>query len=182
MTRLSVFLASCALAVAPSVGAQATDYVPSQRLPDGRELVAVYIGATSCGPCNRPEVKSAVRAMKSLLAAQAKQRNMALAVIGVAEDWDVKRGAEFLEPLGAFDQVVIGGNWANVAVEQFILRDSLAEMAMPQVVVLERTVKAGQRVTVSEPHVLRRIIGGTAIPAWVAAGAPVESHDAGKPH
>lgn len=162
------------LLLAPSDGAaQSSDYVPSNRLPEGREIVAVYIGSTSCGPCQTPEVKSAIRAMKPLLAAQAAQRGVALSVIGVADDWDLKSGARFLEPLGAFDQVVIGGNWTNLGIEHFILRDTLTEMSMPQVVVVERTVSLGKRIAVSEPRVLRRIRGGEDIPAWVAAGAPI---------
>ena len=181
MRRISHALALCALLLARPVGAQAGDYVPSWRLREGPELVAIYVGATSCGPCLLPEVKRAVRAMKPLLAAQAKQRGAALSVIGAAQDWDVKQGATFLEPLGAFDQVVIGGNWTNIAVEQFILRDSLAEMVMPQVVLIERTVRLGKRVTVSEPRVLRRILGSADIPAWVAAGAPIAVVEGRKP-
>ncbi len=181
MHRFSPALALCVLVLPQPVAAQAADYTPSQRLTEGRELVAIYIGSTDCGPCLSPEVKGAVRAMKPLLAAQAKQRGVAFTVIGAAQDWDLKRGAAFLEPLGAFDQVVIGGNWTNIAVEQFILRDSLAEMAMPQVVLIERTVNVGGRVTVSEPRVLRRISGGAEIPAWVAAGAPIASLDDKKP-
>lgn len=174
MRRLSPVLALGALLVSAPLGAQAADYVPSHRLPEGRELVVVYIGSTSCGPCLRPEVKNAVRSMKSLLAAQARQRGAALTVIGAAQDWDLKQGASFLEPLGAFDQVVIGGNWTNLAVEQFVLRDSVSEMAMPQVVVIERTVQVGSRLVVTAPRVLRRITGGTEIPAWVTAGAPID--------
>lgn len=172
MTRIGSMLAVCVLLASHSAAAQAVDYQPAQRLSEGPELVAIYIGSSDCAACHWPQVENAVRAMKPLLAAQAKHRGMALSVIGVAQDWDLKRGAAFLEPLGAFDQVVIGGNWTNIAVEQFILRDSLAELAMPQIVVLERTVQLGKRVTVSEPQVVRRIIGGADIPAWVAAGAP----------
>lgn len=181
MRRFSLALVLFCLFVPQLVGAQVGDYVPSQRLAQGRELVAIYIGSTDCGPCQWPQVKNAVRVMKSLLATQAKQRGIALTVIGAAQDWDVKRGAAFLEPLGAFDQVVIGGNWTNLAVEQFVLRDSLAEMAMPQVVLMERTVGAGTRVTVSEPRLLRRITGGADIPAWVAAGAPMTALEDKKP-
>jgi hypothetical protein len=152
MRRLSPVLAFSLLLVSRGVGAQAADYVPLQRLPEGRELVAIYIGSTDCGPCQLPELKNAVRAMKPLLAAQAKQRGLALTVIGAAQDWDLKRGAAFLEPLGAFDQIVIGGNWTNIAVEQFVLRDSLAEMAIPQVVLIERTVQVSNRVTVVRPR------------------------------
>jgi hypothetical protein len=158
----------------PSAGsAQLPDYVPSQRLPKGRELVAVYIGSTDCGPCNLPQVKHAIRAMKPLLANQAKQLGMAFTAIGSTQDWDLRQGAAFFDSLGAFDQLVIGSNWTNLAVEHFILRDSLAIMGMPQVVVVERTVQLGSRVSISEPRLVRRIVGGTDIPAWVAAGAPV---------
>ena len=181
MRRINLVLALCVILAARSAGAQTGDYVPSQRLQAGRELVAIYFGSTDCGPCQLPEVKGAIRAMKPLLAAQAKQRREAITVIGVAQDWDLTRGATFLEPLGAFDQIVIGGNWTNVAVEQFVLRDSLTEMAMPQVIVLERTVNVGKRITVSEPRVLRRIVGGAEIPAWVATGAPIAAVEEKKP-
>jgi hypothetical protein len=181
MRRFSPAVALSILLVSTALGAQAPDYAPSHRLTDGLELVAIYIGSTDCGPCQLPEVKNAVRAMKSLLAAQAKQRGIALTAIGVAQDWDVKQGAAFLEPLGAFDQVVIGGNWTNIAVEQFVLRDSVAEMAMPQIVLVERTVQLGTRVSVSAPRVLRRISGAKDIPAWVAAGAPISALEDKKP-
>lgn len=115
--------------------------------------------------------------MKPLLAAQARQHGVALSVIGIADDWDLTSGARFLEPLGAFDQVVIGGNWTNLGIEHFILRDTLTEMSMPQVVVVERTVALGKGITVSEPRVLRRISGGEGIPVWVAAGAPIGLRD-----
>jgi hypothetical protein len=151
--------------------AQSSDYTPSHRLAEGRQIVAVYIGSTDCGPCQWPQVKEAVRKMKSLVAAQAAARGMTFRALGVAQDWDLKAGATFLEPLGAFDQVAIGDNWTNIGVEQYVLRDPVAEMAMPQIVILERTIKLGKRVTVTEPHVLKRIVGGEAIPAWVAAGA-----------
>lgn len=180
MRRIVCAIALSALALSRPAGAQAAEYAPSHRLVAGRELVAVYIGSTDCGPCQWPQVKSAVRAMKPLLAAQARRHRMSFTAIGAAQDWDVAQGAAFLEPLGAFDQIVIGGNWTNLAVEQFVLRDSLTEMVMPQVVLMERTVQLGQRVTVSGPRVLRRITGGADIPAWVAAGAPIAAADTGK--
>lgn len=181
MREFTRALVLCVALVSRPAGAQAVDYAPSHQLPEGREVVAVYVGATSCGPCQLPAVKSAVRAMKPLLAAQARQHGAAFSVIGVAQDWDLNQGTTFLSPLGAFDQMVLGGNWTNIAVEQFMLRDSLAEMAMPQVVVFERTVQLGRRITVSEPRVLKRITGGDQIPAWVAAGASIALSEEKKP-
>jgi len=51
MRRISPVLALCVLLASRPVGAQATEYVPSQRLQEGRELVAIYLGSTYCGPC-----------------------------------------------------------------------------------------------------------------------------------
>ena len=151
-----------------------SSYVPATELPQGREIVAVYIGATTCAPCMSPEVKSAVQRMKGLMAAQAKQTGAAFSIIGASTDWSVTAGAAFLEPNGPFDQIVVGGNWTNLAVERFIWQDSTSRSGMPQVVVYERTVVPGARgIKFSEPRLLRRIVGGDSIPAWVAAGAPI---------
>jgi hypothetical protein len=73
-----------ALAVTSALGAQRSAYTPSTELPHGREIVALYIGAHSCGPCHAPEVKDAVRKMKLLAAEQAKKSGAAFSVMGVA--------------------------------------------------------------------------------------------------
>ena len=180
MRRATLAIALFGLFIVRPVGAQAAEYAPSHRLSPGRELVAVYIGSTDCGPCQFPQVKRAVRDMKPLLASQARRRRMAFTAIGATQDWDLQQGAAFFDSLGAFDQLVIGGNWTNLAVEQFMLRDSLAELVIPQIVLLERTIQLDKRVSVSEPRVLRRITGGKEIPEWVGAGAPI-ADEQGKP-
>jgi hypothetical protein len=115
--------------------------------------------------------------MKTLLAAQAKQRGAAFSVVGVSTDWGVKEGAAFLEPNGPFDQIVVGGNWTNLGVERYVWSDSTRRPAMPQVLVFERTVKPGGRITFSEARLLRQVVDGKEIPAWVAAGAPITGHE-----
>lgn len=154
--------------------AQESGYVPSYKLPRGREIVAVYFGASTCGPCLLPSVKDAVRAMKPLLDGQAKQAHAAFSVIGVSTDWQTAKGSEFLAPLGLFDQVVVGGNWMNLAVEHLVWRDPKGSPALPQVLVFDRTVNPeGRTITFSEPNLLRRVTGSDSIVAWVAAGAPI---------
>jgi len=155
------------------LGAQQPAYVPSQKLPHGKEIVAVYLGAQSCGPCHAPEVKDAVRRMKTLVAAHAVKAGAAFSVVGVANDWDQTLAATFLADVAPFDQVVLGGNWTNVAIEHFVWRDPSGNPAMPQILILERTVTPGTRITFSEPRVLRRLVGADEIPAWVAKGAPI---------
>ena len=159
--------------VSGSLAAQQATYVPSQELPNGKEIVAVYLGANSCGPCHTPAVKDAVIHMKELIRLQAQKSGAAFSVIGVANDWDQSLAAAFLAPVGPFDQVALGGNWTNIAVEHLVWRDPKGNPAMPQILIIERTVSTGARITFSEPRVLRRVIGGDSIPAWVAKGAPI---------
>jgi hypothetical protein len=119
-------------------------------------------------------VKSAVRRMKTLVADQAKKSGAAFSTIGVANDWQTTVAGKFLEDVGPFDQLVLGGNWTNLAIEQFIWRDAKASAALPMIVVFERTVSMEQRaVAISEPRLLRRLSGAKEIPEWVAAGAPI---------
>ena len=172
------WLAILALAIAASgtpLVAQQPPYVPSSTLPNGRQIVAMYFGARDCGPCLVPEVKNAIRNMKLLLSEQAKASGAAFAAIGVANDWSVPVAAAFLEEVGPFDQVVLGGNWTNVAIERFVWRDSTGVPEMPQVLVFERTVTPTDRgIVFSDWRLLRRVKGMTEIPEWVKAGAPVD--------
>ena len=160
------------LVLAGSLRAQ-TAYVPATELPNGREIVVVYIGASTCGPCKSPPVKEAVQRMKTLLAAQAKEHGAAFSVVGVSTDWGVAEGAAFLEPNGPFDQIVVGGNWANLGVEQYLWRDNKRRPVEPQILVFERTVKQGDRMTFSDLRLLRQVTAGKDIPEWVRAGAPI---------
>jgi hypothetical protein len=171
--RVSLRVAVMLAAGVAGLDAQQAAYVPAQKLPNGKEIVAIYFGAENCGACHSPAVKEAVRQMKSLVAAQARKANAAFSVVGVANDWDQAVATKFLADVAPFDQVVIGGNWTNVAIERFVWSDSTGNPAMPQILVVERTVKPGARITISEPRVLRRLVGSDAIPEWVGKGAPI---------
>lgn len=61
-----------------------------------------------------------LHAMKNLVAAQAKQSGAAFSAVGVSNDWDLKEAPTFITTAGNFDQVVLGGNFANLAIEQFV--------------------------------------------------------------
>lgn len=173
MRRLySVVLSSCLFVSALS--AQAAPYVPSTDLPNGRQILAIYLGANSCGPCHNPAVKEAVHAMKVLVATQARNTGASFAAIGVANDWDPREAASFLADSGPFDQLVLGGNFTNLAFEQFVWRDPNGKAAMPQIVIVQRTVKPGSTaISISESRILRRILGIEEIAAWVKQGTPI---------
>lgn len=170
----NLFGAIAVTILASTAQAQAAGYVPSTVLPNGRQIVAVYIGAQSCSACHFAPVKEAIESMKTLVAAQARQSGASFAAIGVANDWDVKEAADFIATNGQFDQLVLGGNFTNLAIEQFVWRDPNGIATMPQILIIERTVKTGaQKIEISELKILRRLNGSEEIPAWVKLGAPI---------
>ena len=168
-------IAAAGLLLLPTLSvAQAPAYKPSYELPHGRQIVAIYVGASDCGPCRRDSLKAAIRAMKPALAKQAGAAGASFAAIGVSLDWEVKNALTFLEPLGEFDEVVLGNNWVNSAAIRYVWPDTTRAPGIPQVILLERTVNpSSDRIEFGPEHILGRIINAAAIESWVARGAPI---------
>lgn len=155
--------------------AQDTTYAPSRALVDGKQIVAVYFGGSWCSPCRRPEMKSAIRRMKPLVAAQAKAQGASFSAMVVVFDSTLKSGLDFIEPLGAFDEYSIGPDFVSLPAQYYMWGVLPPEPAVPQVLVFERTVHAQppKPVTFGALHVLKRI-GGDSIPVWVRDGAKID--------
>ncbi|MGI9174713.1 MAG: TlpA family protein disulfide reductase [Rhodothermales bacterium] len=172
-----------ALSLALALPATAQDYLPAyERDPhfnigSGTELVLVYFGGSTCGPCQADEFKAALDRAKVLLAERAEQEGKAFAAIGVAVDQSVEDGLAFLNASGRFDELAVGRNWFNSASLAHLWRpEGLAKrrVGLPSVVVFEREMSMGKNITASEPRYLVELGGGVAIPEWVEAGAPLE--------
>ncbi|MFK7972025.1 MAG: TlpA family protein disulfide reductase [Bacteroidia bacterium] len=154
--------------------AQEPSYRPNSDLTEGKEIIAIYFGATSCGPCHDPELKKDIQRLKTLLNQHAKSAGYAFSVTGVALDWKVEEGIEFLKEVGPFDEIVVGKNWDNLAAVEYIWADPSSMPAMPQIIVIERDGRMQQdRRTYSENKVIAHHVSPSAISAWVDAGAPL---------
>lgn len=58
--------------------------------------------------------------------------------MGVAVDWEVDKGSQFLRGFGQFDEVSVGYNWASSAVRRYMFEDFTGIPATPQIVVVKR--------------------------------------------
>ena len=95
--------------------------------------------------------------------------------VGVAVEWDVAQGLDYLADVGPFDEVSAGGNWWNTSVAQRLFRD--APPAVPTVALFERriTVDTGRNtLTFGVERQLAAIVGSREIEDWVAQGAPAK--------
>lgn len=102
------------VACTATINAQSAAYVPSTDLPNGKQIVAVYFGAQSFGPCHHPDVKEAVASMKLLVGAQARVAGAMFAAIGVANDWDSRVAANSSRP------TVVSIRWFWAAISRIL--------------------------------------------------------------
>jgi len=171
-----IFAASFLLVAILSQGALAQEsaYTPDSDLTDGKEIIAIYFGATSCGPCYDPELKKDIQELKTLLNRHAKEMGYAFSITGAALDWEVVAGFEFLQEVGPFDEIVVGRNWDNLAAVEYLWADPSSMPAMPQIVLIEREGrKVNNRREYSENEVVAHHVSATVISQWVEAGAPL---------
>ena len=154
--------------------AQDTPYTPRHERPEGREVVAVYIGSATCGPCHLPENKAALEAMKRLLDERAQREGWSFSATGVALDWDPATGYAFLQDVGAFDEVLVGRSWSNLAAIEYIWSDQDTQPLMPQVVLFEREARTTpDGLTFGDRTVIGRYVADELV-AWVDRGAPLD--------
>jgi hypothetical protein len=144
--------------------------------PNGRQILAIYIGSTDCQPCIWAPFKASLKQMWSLLQAQANRSHAGFGTLGVAINDDADSGAAMLAPLSQFDEVSLGGGWVNHLAVRYIWTDSAGVPAIPQVLVIARDVNSSEGKTqwsVTNSRVLTRVVGADLIRAWIVKGAPL---------
>jgi len=101
-------------------------------------------------------------------------------VIGVSISDDLRAGVRYLEDLGAngwaFDQISVGGSWMNELMIPLIWRQTVAKVAVPQVLLVERHIDATgfpDAIAVERDTVLLDVVGRDKLIAWVDAGTPL---------
>lgn len=160
----------------------AQPYVPGYErgigIATGAEVVLVYFGASTYGPCRSAEFKAALDRAKVLLAERAEREGKAFVAVGVALDDSVEEGLAFLAEAGRFDELVIGHSWLNSAALTHIWHpEGLSERspALPGVTVFAQDVVLGEAgIAAGDPTYLVELLDARTIMEWVDAGAPLE--------
>ncbi len=172
MCRHAIRLVALLLSGAGSLAAQEPRYTPTHRNPGGREIVAVFLSYSRCPGNNYAGLTESVDSMNRSLARQASDRHLPFVAVGVSSDWEPDSGYAYLKRLSSFDEVIVGRNWFNLGFQHWVWADSAGQAAVPQVIVLERTINpARSRVSFGQERVLARFPGPRQIVDWVKRGA-----------
>lgn len=140
-----------------------TYQVPTRPQP-GTELLAIFVGSSTCTASTDPDLKATLRRIHNGLRELAEREQKIFVSVGVALDQDPWRGIKFLERFGPFDEVLSGGNWLNTGSVAFILRDFPGRRAIPQLILIERDVSIESTGIASvEDRLVGRKVGSEAI-------------------
>ena len=145
-------------------------YRPQDGVTTGKkqEIVLVYIGSSTCGWSNVPELPGVVEEIKRGVYSWAKKEELDFVAIGIARDISVRAGLRHLEKFGLFDEVVAGRSWANGGFQEYVYGEMSGPGVTPQVVVVLRRMdykNTGQVVT-EWRRVLVRLVGLGEIIEW----------------
>jgi hypothetical protein len=142
--------------------------LPSSSGPD---LVAIYVGSSTCHGSSMPGFRDVERRTMNRLGEYAIQHNMRFVKIGVSVDKSPIIGRRYLEGIGAFDAISVGDGWLNPVAISYLWRDNASDPALPQIVVVRRMVQlAADGPVVSRDTLLGRIVGIDGMAQWLASG------------
>ena len=150
--------------------------------PSGRYLVAFVLLSSECGFCRQEDTKNAIRRLRASLRASHGASFVNVSVVGIASDRDLRKGVQYLETLGplgsVFDQLSVGGSWLNEQVATLVWRGGVATPEVPQVVLVERLVDAGNypaHIDIQRDSLLLVVAGLTDVVRWVNDGTPLKA-------
>jgi hypothetical protein len=133
------------------------------------ELVLIYFGASTCGPCVDPEFKAALRRLKTVVADIARSEHRTFRSIGVSIDWELELGLSFLNDSGPWNEVIVGNNWYNSAAIEHFWNQQDSMPALPQVLLLERSFAVTAKRRFPGPkNYLVRLVGRHEVEKWIA--------------
>lgn len=136
-----------------------------------REAVLVLIGSSFCAGMKEAGFRPTFFAARDTVAKQVRLAGRIFLTIGVSLDWDPEVGVGLLKSYGPFDELAVGANWENIGAVDYIWNDK-GVAAIPQVVVLERSVNDDGRVISYGPdRILLRLTGTSALQSWIRDGA-----------
>lgn len=157
--------------VAPT-DSPAPAYRSEYKVASGAELVLVFVGASFCGAHRTPGFPQWVEDAKVRLQATAHARDHQFRAVAVSLDWDIEEALAFVRSFGRFDEVALGGNWVSDGAVRYVWETYPGEPVVPQLIVLERSVAAGEGgIRFGPGRVLRRLVGVDGIEEWVRSGA-----------
>lgn len=156
------------------VKSDALNAIPMAGQTGGREILFVFIGASTCAPSNARSLRASLDKIRLELFRRAGAGGANFATYGIAKDLDIDSGLEHLRQFGRFDEIAVGRGWFNQGLLRYVFDDLPGEAGTPQILVLDRVaVRDADSRTIESERVLVRKVGLQEIDDWVSRGLPM---------
>lgn len=140
----------------------------------GTEVLVVFVGSEGCKVSLQPGFNKVIRQMNILAGNEARQEGKLFSTLGVSAGNSASAGVEYLRTFAPFDQISAGHGWLNNDSMRYIWQDHPGEAAIPQVIVISRSVTPlNPGFSFSDERVIARLVGVSQIRDWVARGTPL---------
>lgn len=154
---------------------KANEYSPSYNGETGDEVAFIFIGSSKCQYANDERVNRIVRRAKLHLSRLINEKGLGFSATGIAKDWIVRDGIEYLGKFGSFDEILAGRSWLNEGVLKYVYEEIPGYAATPQIIVTKRKVLGVDHDyygTIGE-RILTRKIGIQELLNWEKNGFPI---------
>ncbi|HET7631593.1 MAG TPA: hypothetical protein VFK16_04670 [Gemmatimonadaceae bacterium] len=144
----------------PAAPAAALQYTKAASPVEYFEEQAILFGSPTCGFSKIHGLAAATRQLIDSIRGVALARGDSFSTVGVSLEGPASDGEAWLYEFDKFDELIIGHNWLNSAVVAHIWSDPDAKPAIPQLVLIRRHIRNGQRsIAVGQDSVVRRWVG-----------------------
>lgn len=136
------------------------------------KITIYYFGATSCGPCNRPEVVESVKKIKEQFKAAYKEYDVKCVM--VCMDTEIEEGLKFVKKYGYWDEISIGSHYDNELA--FISLNKTKIPGVPHIFVYHDVFEKQANSTniIKSRSLIKEVMGGEDIVAWVNGGFKID--------
>jgi hypothetical protein len=156
----------------------ASDRLPTRELESWRGVLSetavnmIVVVSSQCREARTERFRTALRSLAAKLEERARREGKRLVTIGVSLDVRLDDGIAMLAALGTpFSEVSVGSSWLNGAAQTFLWEGVPGIAAIPQVVVVERTVTVRpSRISFGPYTLVSRLVGAAEIEAQVRGG------------
>jgi hypothetical protein len=113
------------------------EYYPSYRHTNGLQVALLYIGSSTCSASNNEKLPSVFQSLIRQTSDFAMEIGASFTTVGSTNDWRTDRAFDHLRRIARFDELALGGNWANHAIMAATWRNGFVP-AVPAIAVIVR--------------------------------------------
>ncbi|MDX2059478.1 MAG: hypothetical protein SFV24_16830 [Gemmatimonadales bacterium] len=130
----------------------------------GDEVVMVLIVSSQCRAAEARMFRRAVSRLADIVERAANARGHRMVTLGVSLDVRIEEGLRSLSGLGPFNEIAVGNSWMNRGAQTFIWETVPGQPAVPQVLVLSRSIALdGAAIAFGPYELLGRFIGAAEV-------------------